>query len=34
MGLQPELPFAAIDPSSVRLADRVDQASSIIATLT
>jgi hypothetical protein len=34
IGLQPELPLAAIDPSSVRLADRVDQAGSIVATLT
>jgi hypothetical protein len=34
IGLQPELPLAAIDPSSVRLADRVDQAESIVATLT
>jgi hypothetical protein len=34
IGLQPELPLAAIDPSSVRLADLVDQAGSIVATLT
>jgi hypothetical protein len=34
IGLQPELPLAAIDPSSARLADGVDQAGSIVATLT
>jgi hypothetical protein len=35
IGLQPELPLAAIDPSSAtaRLVDRVDQAGNIVGTL-